>query len=204
MKKYGIVYRLTNKINGKAYIGITCQTVELRFKGHKDKAIKERSAIQNAIKKYGDDAFLKEEIYIAFDKDELYRAEIELIAKFDTYNNGYNLTLGGGGIVNMPQEMKDRIAAKKRLQTPPMQGRKHKLTSKLKLSLHYGGNQILATNVDTLETFFISHAQGAKEYGFNPSLVCAVIKGKRPLHKRHKFQYVNTEVTSESNKSETP
>lgn len=82
-----------NKINGKRYIGQTYNIKE-RWKC-KGKNYFASIKFFNAIKKYGWDNF--DHIII---KDKLYREEAdelekELIKKYDTINNGYNLKEGG-------------------------------------------------------------------------------------------------------------
>ncbi|MBH9580891.1 hypothetical protein DOS62_06615 [Staphylococcus felis] len=43
------VYKITNKINGKSYVGITTQGIKERFKQH----CQSKSCVGNAIRKYG-------------------------------------------------------------------------------------------------------------------------------------------------------
>lgn len=90
----GIIYKITNKVNGKSYIGQTRYTIEFRWKQHQHK--KDNTYFHNAIHKYGVDNF-NIEILEECDTEELNQKEIFYIAKYDTFKNGYNLTIGGDG-----------------------------------------------------------------------------------------------------------
>lgn len=90
----GIIYKITNKVNGKSYIGQTRYTIEFRLKQHQYK--KDNTYFHNAIQKYGIENFdmkILEECNI----EDLNSREIFYIAKYDTFKNGYNLTIGGDG-----------------------------------------------------------------------------------------------------------
>ena len=89
------IYKITNKLNGKIYIGQTMQDVEKRWARHCSPS-SIRSAIGFAIQKYGKDNFLFEVIDTASTIDELNNKEIKYIELFDSVSpNGYNLTNGG-------------------------------------------------------------------------------------------------------------
>lgn len=90
----GIIYKITNKVNGKSYIGQTRYTIEFRWKQHQHK--KDNTYFHNAIHKYGIDNFYIE-ILEECDVEKLNSREIYYIAKYNTFNNGYNLTIGGDG-----------------------------------------------------------------------------------------------------------
>lgn len=90
----GFIYKITNKVNGKSYIGQTRYTVEFRWRQHQHK--KDNTYFHNAIQKYGIDNFTVETLEECDFKD-LNSREIFYIAKYDTFNNGYNLTIGGEG-----------------------------------------------------------------------------------------------------------
>lgn len=90
----GIIYKITNKVNGKSYIGQTRYTIEFRWRQHQHK--KDNTYFHNAIHKYGIDNF-SIEILEECDIKNLNSREIFYIAKYDTFNNGYNLTIGGDG-----------------------------------------------------------------------------------------------------------
>lgn len=90
----GIIYKITNKVTGKSYIGQTRYTLEFRWRQHLHK--KDNTYFHNSIKKYGPDNFTKE-ILEECEYSELNSKEIYYIAKYNTFNNGYNLTIGGDG-----------------------------------------------------------------------------------------------------------
>ena len=90
----GYIYKITNQINQKSYIGQTINSIKERMRKHYDHALEATTGIDYAIYKYGKNNFTVEEICQCDDAqlDELERYYIQL---YDTYNNGYNLTMGG-------------------------------------------------------------------------------------------------------------
>lgn len=87
------LYKHTNLINGKCYIGITCQTPEQRWRsglGYKD-----QSKFYGAILKYGWNSFSHEILYKNLSQEEAYNLEKKLIAEYDSIENGYNIQQGG-------------------------------------------------------------------------------------------------------------
>ncbi len=94
----GYIYKITNTISNKHYIGVTRKNdVEDRWKGH-IRAINEGKGcplLAKAIKKYGVDKFIFEVIIICFDED-VYLYEPLYIKKYSSLApNGYNATPGG-------------------------------------------------------------------------------------------------------------
>lgn len=89
------VYVHTNKINGKKYVGQTCQNVERRWRD--GEGYKESPRFYNAIKKYGWDGFYHEIIASNLTIEESNHFEELLINKLNTTNElfGYNLSSGG-------------------------------------------------------------------------------------------------------------
>lgn len=90
----GFIYKITNKVNGKSYIGQTRYTVEFRWRQHQHKV--DNTYFHNAIHKYGADNFTVETLEEC-DFEKLNSREIFYIAKFNTFYDGYNSTIGGEG-----------------------------------------------------------------------------------------------------------
>lgn len=92
-----IVYCATNTINNKSYIG-WCIDFKERKASHIRDSRNVNTKFYRAIRKYGVESF---EWHILFDDlgsyEECKWIEKKMIALFDTYNNGYNATLGGDG-----------------------------------------------------------------------------------------------------------
>lgn len=99
----GFIYKITNKVNGKSYIGQTIQNVKERFYQHC--AIKCSQAVLNmaihrAINKYGKSNFTIEVIE-EVESTNLNDRERYWIKYYNSYNNGYNSTKGGQDKIKM-------------------------------------------------------------------------------------------------------
>lgn len=95
----GFIYLITNKINNKKYVGKTTATIEKRWLEHIADSKKEKCEIRplyRALRKYGIDNFFIKEIEKCDIKD-LSKREQYWIQYYNTYENGYNATLGGDG-----------------------------------------------------------------------------------------------------------
>ena len=103
------IYKITNEINGKGYIGKS-KRPEVRYKEHFNRKKYENFAIHNAIKKYGKDNF-HFEILAETTKKEVDDLEIKLIAEHKTFitEHGYNETRGGDG-GEMSEDVRKRIS----------------------------------------------------------------------------------------------
>lgn len=94
-----IVYKISNLINDKSYIGIT-HNLAKRIKDHVRFSINDyriKGYIHKAINKYGIDNFKVEIICICDTDKKLNAKEVYYISFYKTHNPnyGYNLTLGG-------------------------------------------------------------------------------------------------------------
>lgn len=94
-----IIYKATNKINGKVYIGQTEKTLEHRKEVHHRDSERMDTYFYRAIRKYGWENFKWEVIDdSATTREELNALEQYYIAKYQSFDNkekGYNSTSGG-------------------------------------------------------------------------------------------------------------
>lgn len=106
VKKYNYVYKITNTINGKIYIG-KHSTDDLED-GYMGSGVR----LHKAYKKYGLVNFKKEVIDYYNSEEELKQGEIFYIAKFNSTdpNVGYNLTYGGDGFGVFTDETLKKIS----------------------------------------------------------------------------------------------
>ena len=91
------IYAITNNINGKQYVGKTNFSLQKRFQEHirdSKQRIKEHRPLYNAFNKYGIENF-SIKVLEECPWEEASNKEIYWIGKLDTYENGYNATLGG-------------------------------------------------------------------------------------------------------------
>lgn len=102
MSSFGIIYKVTNKVNGKIYIGQTIVGLAKRKEGHINDALANRdnNYFHNSISKYGKENFKWQVIEHCDSKEELDEMEFHYIKQFRSFGSGgYNLTLGGGGML---------------------------------------------------------------------------------------------------------
>lgn len=126
----GIIYKITNNLNGKIYIGKTKEFygkkkiqnagINRRFIGHVSEANSNKKnkchRLGNALKKYGKENFIIEEI-LKCNLEDVDKHEIEQIKKHNSTdrNIGYNILLGGNGGSRMnadivSQETREKIS----------------------------------------------------------------------------------------------
>jgi group I intron endonuclease len=128
----GYIYKITNIVTKKAYIGETIQDVNKRWNTHKNlaKLNKGCPALKEALNKYGIENFKFEVLIICFDEDRLIY-EKEYITKYNTIApNGYNISEGGceRGFTGLKHtdEAKQKISKASKLQQSSLEKRKEK------------------------------------------------------------------------------
>lgn len=88
------IYKITNKVNGKVYIGQSIRPIEQRFQRHINDAVNNilDTHFARAIRKYGKENFYIELVETCDNQTELNLREQYWIRKYDSINNGYNET----------------------------------------------------------------------------------------------------------------
>lgn len=105
----GLIYKISNLVNDKVYIGQTIQTLTVRMNKHRTEARRYERGVEDpelrnkngtcsklyrAMNKHGIDNFIIE-VLEEMDDDLLDNAEMLYISEFDSIAHGYNLKLGG-------------------------------------------------------------------------------------------------------------
>lgn len=115
MESKQVIYQHYNTISMKSYIGLTTRGMNERWKQHLRDAFRTNNDgsftstvyFHKAIRKYPLDSWEHRVLYeYRDDGTELPIEEYEkfFIAKYDTFKNGYNSTLGGEGVVGLSRE----------------------------------------------------------------------------------------------------
>lgn len=122
------VYKITNNVNGKVYIGQSINIKE-RWKDHIRTLNKQNShstLLQRAWNKHKPESFSFEILELCME-DDLDDVEIKYIELYDSINNGYNIESGGNKNKRMSEETKKKIGNANR-------GRHHSDETKRKMS----------------------------------------------------------------------
>ena len=99
------IYKHTNTMTGKAYIGHSSKTMEERWREHiKLARIPSRKTTKtvklwNAIRKYGTDCWTHEIVAVCWSANEAKDMERTAISEQNTFVAGYNSSVGGDGVM---------------------------------------------------------------------------------------------------------
>lgn len=182
----GIIYKVTNTRNGKAYIGQTTHTLRDRWRLHCHKSSTCRY-LKKAIAEFGMEAFTIEQVDAADSRDELNEKEVAWIERENTMHpNGYNSDKGGY-YGNYSAETRKRMSdnhADISGKNNPMYGRHHRADSKKVISERLSGkyvgkdsfNHRAVINLDTKETFDTA-TDAATAYGVTVSTLTKTCRG---------------------------
>lgn len=92
------IYKITNSVNDKVYVGQTWRLLSKRFAAHKSASSKYCIKLHNAFNKYGREKFSISLVTFCHSQEVADQLEQHFIRSFDSVENGYNITYGGGGI----------------------------------------------------------------------------------------------------------
>jgi group I intron endonuclease len=181
--RFGIIYKAIGPIgpNGKIYIGKSLQALHRRKIEHKSNAFNKNigstyySHFYNAIRNYGIDNFkwsiLEDGIPVEFlnDREKYY------IKKYNTYNIGYNSTIGGDGSFGFKHSMESRAKMSK-----STEGQVVSQETREKLSKMRKGKRKTKEHIEKIRKANIGKISGKKHPNYGKKLSKEVIqKSKR-------------------------
>lgn len=212
----GIIYKYTSP-SGKSYIGQTTNEKERRRKFKIGGTLYAGDKINDARKKYGPENF-KYEILEKVESENLNELteilnnlEIYYIGLYDTFRNGYNMSIGGDGSSGYKMtELQRKNHIKRMFTNNPFKGHKHTEESKKAIG-KANSKAVIQINKDTNEV--IAEFESAKAAGESlgkPKANSEIIKvcrgyvspsGKHyitALGYKWKYKFEESSTTSES------
>jgi len=132
----GIIYKATNRENGKSYIGQTIKSLNIRKNGHirNSTVYNLNNHFHNALRKYKPENFIWS-VLESCSREELDKREIYWIHKYNTCYKGYNSTTGGDINPMFFPEIKKKLQG----ENHPMYGKHHTDKSKKNMSINTQG-----------------------------------------------------------------
>lgn len=213
-----IIYCITNKINGKRYIGQTVRTLEERFGEH---ARNKNSYLGSTIRKYGRENFTAEIIDSSLLIDDLNEKEIYWTQKLNTkIPHGYNLVDGGDNTMGYNHTLEARMKmsmTKKELGNMEgvknhFYGKRHTEETRKKMSDAWKNGKRVMTpelkkrlresqytrkvlNVTTGE-IFNSIKEASETYDIKATHITRVCRGRRKTTGGYKWSYIDDKAIS--------
>lgn len=202
------IYKISFKTTPKVYIGQTGRTIEIRFAEHVYDAFHgSELLIHRAIRKYGIENC---HLDLVEETDEPLEREKFWIAFYDSFNNGYNMTIGGEGTVQYgfdPEEIVTAYStygtvesAAKSLNVPPSIISKYLKAAGFETNGNKEGVRLLDLDGTEIRTFdkcidaakYVIEKQGLTSSPDNVVItINKVCNGKQPSAYGYKFEHMN-------------
>lgn len=185
-----LIYKATNTVNGKIYIGQTTRTLKKRMSEHKHNAIynkKKGNHFYSAIRKYGWDAFKWEVIEECNSVEEMEQAEKKWITHYKSNDReyGYNKSTGGEhsslGVIRTDAQ-KRKIAETLRTNVE-VQLRQINKKGQAQIGERNSQSKLTTEEVSEIKTLFyfsnMTDAEIAQMYGVGRQAINKIRKGQR-------------------------
>lgn len=197
MPKIYSIYKITNLVNQKCYIGFTSkQNPHDRYKGHIKDSKDSNNLLHKAMRKYGIENFIFEVIYQSLEAEYTYRTMeqyfIEFYKSFHLTGLGYNMTRGGVGTL----DRKHSEDTRKKIGIKSATRRDSEYTKQLKSDywkVHNPFKDKFGNNNSNSKSYIITFTDGkqktivglqhfAKENGYSRRSLYCVMNGESPSH----------------------
>ena len=191
-----IIYKITNLINDKVYVGQTMQKLSTRISRHLNG--RGSRILKAAVEKYGKDNFKIEVIATASSIERLNALENQLIKACNSISpNGYNIRSGGGAGHTCNAELKTLISKSTKVAMACPILRKKLSDAKIGKSFTNAGSfkqgqQIRNTPIHCIETgeVFTNQLATAAKLGVSRAAISAHITGRNKTVKNLTFKLV--------------
>lgn len=200
----GYIYKITNDINNKIYIGFTARNLDIRFKEHLTDRLRETERpLYRAMNKYGVEHFSIVLIEEVPDKD-LQEREQYWITQYNSYHNGYNATIGGDGkpklnynevveLYNKYQNIREvarQLDVERTIIQDILHSRNIPILPAALVTQQKSGKCIAQLDLNTEEIIntFPSCRAAAKALGVHPSGIARACKGERKSANGYKWK----------------
>lgn len=209
------VYIHRNKINGKVYIGITCQKGERRWRNN-GYGYKSSKYFYSAILKYGWDNFETNILAENIDKQKAEDKERELIKYYNSTDKakGYNITEGGNVVGNFTQDIRNKMSKKakerpvdyskiKKMQSINT-GRKMSEEQRLSMIKRLTGRKLSQSHIENIRSSHIGYTHtDLQKKKISESLKDFYSKEENKENLRHRMKelYKNPEMRKKSSLS---
>lgn len=209
MSGKGIIYKITNTKTGMVYIGQTTMTMRDRWRLHcSDNST--CGLLREAIRQYGKDSFVMEQVDTGQNRDELNQKEKAWISKENSmFPNGYNID-SGGYYVEYTEASRQKMSANHAdvsRENNPMFGRHHSEETRQLIAERLRGKYIgkdsafhkAVINLDTGEKFDTA-TEAAKKYGVTVSTLTKTCRGVQKRTAGYRWAFANEEVMPNAEK----
>ena len=201
-----VVYKITNKLNNKVYVGQTSRTMKERIKDHKKT---KNSLVGKDIRLLGIENFSIEILEEVSTREEAYQKEIEWIAKCDCLiPKGYNQCKGGVATegYRYSEEARHQMSISRKGkylgEQNPFYGKHHSEEQRKKWSEQRTGRKLTeewkrnvgralgrkVRNVDTGEVFY-SIEEACRKYNLKSTHISRVCRGGRKTTGGYRWEY---------------
>ena len=169
--KTWVIYKHTNKKSGKSYIGLTCRGMDVRWNEHLTSA---RTGspyhFHNAIRKYGEDTWSHKIVADGIKSfKEAQKTERDFIRKYDSLDNGYNMTIGG-------EWLEDYVSKIKKFEVPRLGEKKKEVEVKIPKKRVYRTFRFVHRKHGVV---FMTVRELRLKYRLKKSSVLALVRGER-------------------------